>query len=239
MRLARIVLCCLVATACHAAIEDPPPAAPPPALATAIAAAQQRMHLRYTAARTLTEAIARSDLELADAHATSLAELDEPDALPAWRPYVLAVQRGARDVLAAANLPAAARAAASLGRRCASCHVAIRARVAFASEPRPDEPGRLAQEMLRHQWAANQLWQGVIAPSDERWNAGAEALLTAPLGTVAQHGIAGFEDDLDDLARVRLFARRALAAGDADTRATLYGDLLATCAHCHAILRDR
>jgi len=197
------------------------------------------MHARYAAARTLTEAVARSDLEAAHRSATTLAALDEPDALPAWRPYVVSVQAAGRAVLASASISAAARTAATLGERCASCHVAIQARIVFAPEPRPlDDPG-LAREMLRHGWAANQLWQGLIAPSDERWNAGAQALSTAPLGEVAQHGIPGFDDDIDDTARVRLFATRALTARDPGSRAALYGDLLATCAHCHGILRDR
>jgi len=234
-----LLIACVVATGCHAEIEDPPSPVQTQALVASIQAAQQRMHVRYAAARTLTEAIARSDLEAAYANATTLVELDEPEALPAWRPYMASVQDAGRAVLGAANLTAAARAAATLGERCASCHVAIRARVVFAPEPRPADAPKLAQEMLQHRWAANQLWQGLIAPSDDRWDAGAAALSTAPLGGVAQHGIPGFDNDIDDVARVRLFARRALAAHQPAARAALYGDLLATCAHCHAILRDR
>jgi hypothetical protein len=47
------------------------------------------------------------------------------------------------------------------------------------------------------------------------------------------------ELDLDDLARIRLYANRALTAGAQDARAELLGTLLTTCAHCHAVLRDR
>jgi len=43
----------------------------------------------------------------------------------------------------------------------------------------------------------------------------------------------------DDVARVRLLARRALAATTIDARANLYGELLATCAGCHMTIRDR
>jgi cytochrome c5 len=45
--------------------------------------------------------------------------------------------------------------------------------------------------------------------------------------------------DVDDVARVRLYARRALAAQSQGARAEVFGQLLETCAHCHATLRDR
>jgi hypothetical protein len=48
-----------------------------------------------------------------------------------------------------------------------------------------------APAMRDHQWAANQLWQRLIAPADQRWYAGADALSTAPLGLVAPHEIPG------------------------------------------------
>ena len=93
--------------------------------------------------------------------------------------------------------------------------------------------------MLGHQWAAAQMWQGLIGPSDERWRAGAHALTQAPLHIVAAAVTPNSELDIDDIARVRLYARRAEAAGSQDARGDIFGALLATCAHCHAVLRDR
>jgi hypothetical protein len=126
---------------------------------------------------------------------------------------------------------------AELGRRCARCHAAINAKVVFPKEEQPAQVKRLATQMFAHEWAAAQMWQGLIGPSDERWKAGATALAKAPLAIVAEGepalGIG------DDIAKVRLFANRALRAGSTDDRVSIYGDLLATCTHCHAAIRDR
>jgi hypothetical protein len=93
--------------------------------------------------------------------------------------------------------------------------------------------------MQSHQWAAMQLWEGLIGPSDERWQEGAKALTTVPLNLVARAVTRTSPDDVDDVARVRMFATRALSAQDLGARADVFGKLLAACAHCHAILRDR
>jgi hypothetical protein len=208
-------------------------------LAEATAAASHRMHVRFAAAERLELAIAHSDLPGAHAEAHALTELDEPDALPAWRPYFESIRDAARQVEAAPGVVSAARLAAVLGQRCASCHQAIGARINFPAEPAPPSDPHLAIQMVGHQWAAAQMWQGLIGPSDARWRAGAHALTLAPLHIVAQAVTPSSELDIDDIARVRLHARRAEAAGSLDAHADIFGALLATCAHCHAVLRDR
>jgi cytochrome c553 len=83
------------------------------------------------------------------------------------------------------------------------------------------------------------MWKGLIGPSDDRWLEGAQALTTVPLNLVAMSVTPTSDLDVDDGARVRLYARRALAPQPQDARAEVFGQLLATCAHCHATLRDR
>jgi hypothetical protein len=89
--------------------------------------------------------------------------------------------------------------------------------------------------MLGHQWAAYRMWEGLIAPFDARWLDGAELLEGAPLAIAAESDQLGIADDI---ARVRLYARRALTARP-DERPAIYADLLGTCARCHATIRDR
>ncbi len=214
----------------------PPEAQPAGALATQLQALAQRMHARYAGARRLEEAIARSDLERVRLEAHALSILDEPDVLPTWRPYFEAVAESARQVEASGDLRAAAGRFAQLGIRCARCHDAAAAKVVLAP-PAPSATGRAG--MAEHQQAALAMWEGLMAPSDTHWLAGAEALTTVPLTMVARAATPGFEDDVDDVARVRLYARRALDAKGRDERADVYGSLLGTCAHCHAVLRDR
>ena len=83
-----------------------------------------------------------------------------------------------------------------------------------------------------------EMWEGLIGPSDERWIAGASALTTVPLNVVAQAVTPASMLDVDDVTLVRRDAERALTTPAGD-RAALFGTLLASCAHCHALVRDR
>jgi hypothetical protein len=229
----RTTLVLLALAGCDAA------AAPPDitTLAEKTREARDRMHIRFDATRRMQLAISIGSLERAHDEAKIVAELDEPDALPQWRPYVDKIRAGARQVVAAKDTVVAARASAQLGRECAQCHVALAAKIAFPKEPTPTTDPKLAVQMASHQWAAARMWEGLIGPSDERWALGAKTLAQAPLTIVAR----GNSDDgtVDDVARVRLFANRALKPKSASERAELYGDMLATCAHCHFVIRDR
>lgn len=233
-----IVAAVLALSACQIEARDTAPA-PGPTLAEAVRAAHLRMHVRFAAAERLELAIAHSDLERARAEARTLAEIDDPDVLPVWRPYLASIREAALQIEAAPGVVGAARLTAKLGRSCARCHEAIGARIVFPAEPPPPPDPRLAVQMVSHQWAAAQMWQGLIGPSDARWLAGAHELTRAPLHIVAQAVTPESELDIDDVARIRLYARRAETAGSQSARADLFGTLLATCAHCHSLLRDR
>ena len=208
-------------------------------LTATLQAVQRRMHERFSSARQLEESIALGDLERARTSAGVIAGLDEPEALPEWQPYIAGIRETAHQIEFAATTVAAARSATILGMRCAHCHVALEARVTFTVEPRPFDDQKRTPQMLAHQWAALQMWEGIIAPSDDRWLAGAVALTTVPINTVANVATPRLVDDLDDIARIRRYGERALTARSAAARVDLFGDILATCAHCHAALRDR
>ncbi|HEU4727098.1 MAG TPA: hypothetical protein VFT22_04395 [Kofleriaceae bacterium] len=238
--LAALVTGCQIVTAgCQIEAHDTAVAGQNGSLAEAVQAAHHRMHVRFGAALRIEQAIAHSDLDRARAEAHTLTELEEPAVLPTWRPYFESIRDTGRQIEAATGLAAAAQLTATLGQRCASCHLAIRARITFPAEPAPPRDPRLALQMASHQWAALQMWQGLFGPSDDRWLAGARALSTAPLHIVAQSVTPSSELDIDDVARIRLYANRALNAGAQDVRAELFGTMLVTCAHCHAVLRDR
>lgn len=200
------------------------------------------MHERFAAAHRIEDAITRSDLDMVRSQARVLAALTEPDALPRWRPYFQELAVAARHVAAARDVVAAANSAATLGRQCGHCHAALAVAIKFPEELRPSDDVRLAPQMLGHQWAAARMWEGLIGPADDRWLAGAQALTHVPLTIVAEEPTTqhtGADQIGDDVARVRLYAKRALAASDPDARAAIFGELLATCAHCHAVIRDR
>jgi cytochrome c553 len=64
-------------------------------------------------------------------------------------------------------------------------------------------------------------------------------LTTVPLTTVAQRTTTTSGLAVDDVAEIRLYATRSLASLPRQSRAELFGKVLAACAHCHAQLRDR
>ena len=199
-----------------------------------VAAAQQRMHERFKALGRAEQAVVTSDVGRVHAEAQTLMSLEEPDVLAKWKPFFEAVRDAARPLAEAKDPIAAGKLVAEVGRRCANCHEATKARIPLEqlAEPKPDQ--HLATQMIRHQWAATRMWEGLIAPSQDRWNEGARMLAEAPLTITAESSQLGIENDV---AKVRLLARRAL---DPKTdRPQVYGELLATCAHCHATIRDR
>jgi cytochrome c553 len=251
----RPALLTLLCTAgCNAAADtQPPPQSqrqrqPSPTaqdLPTKVREVRERMHARLAATRRIERAIAFGDLDAAHREAHLVATLDEPDLLPAWRPYVDQIRTSARQIELAEGLVAAATTSALLGRRCAQCHEATSAKVVFPKAPAPasspSQAGgpKLPSHMASHQWATERLWEGLVGPSNDRWLEGARALAQAPLAIVAEGDLPPELAVGGDVARIRLLATRAQSAKTQDDRAAIYGDLLSTCARCHAKIRDR
>lgn len=248
MRTSLVLVACSVVAGCSQPARSPAPAPGAPQadrgsakpLGQAVLETHARMHQRYVATHLIHQALALSDLGLARRQAQVVADLDEPDALPQWQPYVAEIRAAARQVVAAEDPVVAAAQLAQLGRSCARCHVAMDAKIAFASEPRPPADEQLRSTMQSHHWAASRMWEGLFAPSNDRWQEGARTLEAAPLTITAELGEPPGELGIaNDVARIRLLARRALETDQLDARATLYGELLGTCVGCHHVIRDR
>ena len=205
----------------------------PNQLAAKLQALSQRMHARYLGAHRLIAAVGRSDLDSARLEAHAMSVLEEPDVLPEWRPYFVAVSQAALDIELAPDVGVAGRLVATLGARCLACHTAARAKPKLA--PLPHGPTR----MLEHQQAAIARWDGLVISSDEHWLAGADILATAPLAMVARAATPEWPDDVDDVARLRMYAQRAKHVTAPAERTELFGTIMTTCSHCHTALRDR
>jgi len=209
-------------------------------LAQAVLEVSGRMHDRFAATNRMHYAISLSDLERAHREAKLVADLEEPDILPIWKPYIEDIRAAARGVIATQDPIAAARSMATLGRACARCHQAAKGKVELAGDPPPPTEHELRATMAGHQWAARRMWQGLMAPSTERWTEGARALEGAPLTITAEVGQPPHALGIaDDTSRIRMLARRAQTTTELDARAELFGELLGTCARCHATIRDR
>lgn len=216
--------------------EPPPPAPAPPQSRTASdppPGIGPRMMQHFEDSVRIKDAVIAGKLAEVRAPALRLLEA-ESESPPTWRPFIAANIRRAKELLVAADLPAAALGAAGLARTCGDCHAAIMG---------PKFPARVApaitsgdpkQRMRRHQWAADRLWEAMIAHSDAAWTVGAAALTdTALLRTDYPPEVEIEGDPIVVENQLRAFGARAATTRDWDERVQIYGGFLATCAACH------
>jgi mono/diheme cytochrome c family protein len=180
------------------------------------------------------DAVASGDLDEAKREAKILAELriEGPTDL-AWKERLDAMNAAAARIASSRDVTEASRDVALVARTCGDCHTML-------GRPRPSV-GQLTRQasaarpvMKRHQWAAAQLWDGLIIPSDDAWKAGAHVLSESPLapevltpGQTPVPKIGALTQSVHDL------GRRAETLEQVDARVELYGEALATCAECH------
>lgn len=140
----------------------------------------------------------------------------------------------------APDVTSAASAVARVAASCGSCHQEMDRHLkyeAVTGPPEGDTP--VATRMLRHWWAADRLWDGLVGPSDEAWRAGAGVLRDAPLYTdELTHDVEQYEAVTKLAWKVHEIGARAGAVLSPADRAALYGELLASCASCHRLQND-
>lgn len=179
-------------------------------------------------------AILRGDLEGARNAAQWLAEHEEHPALPQG---VLSpaedVRAFARSVVRAGSIQDAARCVGEIASACGRCHQATAAGPDPTSYTMPPSGTMPTPHMLRHIWAADRMWDGLVGPSDRSWELGATGLLEDPL----------FQDTgTTESPETRTLAKQVHALGATarttapDHRAGVYGRLLQACAQCHAVM---
>jgi cytochrome c556 len=135
----------------------------------------------------------------------------------------------------ASDLQSVAEATGRLAASCGSCHQATGGGPNFvvgSSPPMGDSEGAV---MIRHLWAADRMWEGLVGPSTETWLAGTEALQQGwdrYRGAIeASHSPTAARKFVDEVQEI---AVTASAATTQEARAISYGDLLATCNRCHS-----
>ena len=192
------------------------------------------MHDHASHGRTMRDAVAHADLDLARQQAKALEETRIDDsAEPVWHDKLEAMHAAAARVAQAADLREASLGAAALARTCGDCHAVFAGvrTILVAEAP----PGGLdaVPRMERHQWAVARLWNGLVIPSPKVWAAGARALADAPLDP-ERATPNGSLDAIDQLASsVRHLGLKAQDAEGDDERTAIYGELLMTCSGCH------
>lgn len=198
--------------------------------------ARFHMHENYALYGAIERLLVRGKLDEARELARSLGLAPDEAGLSAWAPEAAFVRERATALANATEIDEACRRAARLADACARCHIDTNAVPEFRGPPAlpPDRPSVEAR-MTRHLWAVERIREGVIGGADEPWRAGLDVLAQAPLPWPAGDG------DRATLAkRIHDLAAQARHRGATDTsedRAHTYGELLVTCAACHATAR--
>lgn len=210
------------------------PAAPTPTTAEPV---RTRMQEHFHFARAARTGLIRGDVEATKAAMGELARVQAIEGLPEnLEPMLPTLRAAAAEIDDASTLREAGVDVANTLLRCAACHQQIEAGPHFATPPAP-EGDTVQAHMQRHRWAADRLWEGLVQPSDEAWNAGADALAESQLDPR--------ELDIPDEQRetaatlvqhVYDLGEQAKEATTPEARADVFGHFIATCATCHRLV---
>jgi hypothetical protein len=153
-----------------------------------------------------------------------------------WAPHLDTVRNSVWGIVRSSDLQQAASYLGRAGGGCGSCHAALAVesigKIDISGFERPKD---LDDYMWQHLWAAQNLWRGLVGPSNEAWNEGATILTQAgfvPKSEQLAGQLAGLAATLQDIG---LRAKTTDALAD---RAELYGEFLGTCADSHQQYRD-
>lgn len=152
-----------------------------------------------------------------------------------WGPFIERSVASAEMLEVTDDLNMAARIAGTMAGTCGDCHRAHEIEVVEhdAVAP-PREEDKFSDFMTQHRWAADRMWEGLIGPSDEAWQAGAKVLAQAELTAEDVKERLVLTPEIETLlAQIRSDAAAASTTSGAKERQELYGSFLAGCAGCH------
>jgi cytochrome c553 len=152
-----------------------------------------------------------------------------------WLPWLARIQEAARIASQAREIEPAATAIAAIARDCGGCHEAHGkgpARPQAVSQPAEPKSETVPDRMRRHAWAIDEMWEGLVFPSDAAWQAGADAMASGTADFAP--GESSDETFAALLAELRTLGAQAREASSAAARAESYAALLTRCAACHA-----
>lgn len=227
----RVILIAAIAAAAHPAGGGPPIAQP--------AKVRFHMHRHVDDLREVQRLLLAGKLDEAKTRAFLLTKPASDAGLAAWRSHAARLSDSARALTQATTIAEACRLEAQVAAACATCHVRAEP-LAVIYPPAPAAPANAATvdaRMARHQWAADRLWEGMIAGTTVPWRQGLEVLAQTPLPFPPHAKMPALADRLQDLARGALESLSDRSE-TIDTRATTYGNMLVTCAACHQAARS-
>ncbi|HOG27822.1 MAG TPA: hypothetical protein PLN93_01315 [Vicinamibacterales bacterium] len=236
-RLLTLALVALIAAACGGTQQPPAEQAKPAEPAAPAADVAAAMHENLARVTVMQEAVIRGDIEAAAEPAKWIAENQPTAGLPAGQETVLAdMKKQAAVVAGATDFKNAATATAMVVSYCGACHKAAQYTPSIPEPVKPAaEPG-IRTYMVEHQWAADLLYQGLVIPSEERWQQGLAAMAVAPLAEKDRPKDAALTKEILEMGKkVQELAGKAKAAPDIGMKVAYYGEYLAGCASCHGL----
>jgi hypothetical protein len=197
------------------------------------------MGKHFEAVRDVQKAVVHNNLDAAKQSAKWIAEHKGHDAIEQWAGHIEVMRDAATNLQEAADIPAAAKLAADLAGQCASCHESLTAIATFEWTEKPKAvEGDIKSHMAMHQWGAERLWEGIVGPSDSHWLDGAEAFANDPLHAGEIKKGEQVPKEVEDLAKkIHELGAKAKTLSTTEERVQLYGEMLTTCAGCHAQTR--
>lgn len=194
------------------------------------------MHQSYLTLLSARDATVYGENDVARELLTEIATQPMPEGVSSiWARDVLELHvtagRGAR-----AEEPAGvAMGIAHTAESCGSCHTSTGQSPELADQMDPPSPDSPANLMRRHAWAAQQLWDGLIIHSDERWKQGASVLGSSNLEpSTLFHNEYLAEVGAERVRGLQEATKSVVAAAAWDERAEAYGELLNSCSTCHS-----
>ena len=218
-------------------VTPPPAVAPqePQAVVSIDAGLKEHMHDHFSAIRKIERAIVQGDTKAAEEQATWLASHDPSAEISTHQEQLDSLRTAAQAVASSTSLEQSAKAAAALASECGACHLATTSIASFEWTELPAAGDKVVDRMLRHQWAMDRLWEGLVGPSEMSWSDGAAVLAAEPMEFPAEFSEAKRSAGTALLAKVQSLAKRAQTADGLSARAEIYGDLLNTCSGCHKL----
>jgi cytochrome c553 len=188
------------------------------------------MRANFDLVRAIERLLIIGKLDEAKRFAGAISEAAEAPAHGAWAAHVVGVRDRAAALARADSIEQACRLDAALAGACAGCHVEVGVSPAFREFPVPPDKDDVDARMLRHRWAADRMWEGIIGGATEPWLAGLDVLAAPPL----DWGPPSSDRAIHARTLQRLADQaRKHKASTIETRTKAYGEMLAACAACH------
>jgi hypothetical protein len=235
--LALLLLPVVIALGCSGSQQAPAEQAKPAEPAASSVDVAKHMHEHLARVTAMQDAVIRGDMEAAVEPARWIADHEPTPGLPAGQEAVLAnMKKSAAVVAEAKDFKNAATATAMVISYCGTCHAAANVTPPMAEPPTPVSDVPLAAHMMEHQWATELMYQGLVMPSEERWQKGLSAMQTTPLSEKDLPKDAKLTTEVAALEKkVHGLAGQAKTATDLGTKVAFYGEYIGNCAGCHEL----